>query len=44
MRWERVEVVCVVCPGCGFTFDADHTDDNDIGGYSCPECGEDGGE
>lgn len=32
-------VTCVVCPDCGFTFDADH-EDVDGSGYSCPlaEC------
>lgn len=30
------DVLCVVCPGCGFTFDADHTGPGV--GYSCPLC------
>jgi hypothetical protein len=28
------------CPGCGFTFDAIHTNDTPEGGYSCPACAE----
>jgi hypothetical protein len=36
-EWEREEnVLCVVCPDCAFTFNADHTDTG--GGYSCPCC------
>lgn len=31
-------VTCVECPGCAFTFDADHQD-VDRDGYTCPECG-----
>lgn len=31
-------VTCVVCPGCAFTFDAQHEDDTPDGGYSCPSC------
>lgn len=30
-------VRCAVCPGCAFTFDAGHID-NDGAGYSCPVC------
>lgn len=33
--WDHVQ--CVECPGCGFTFDADH-EDTEGGGYSCPVC------
>lgn len=37
-EWEIEEgVTCVVCPGCAFTFDAVHTDQD--GTYSCPNCG-----
>jgi hypothetical protein len=36
-EWEIEEGVrCVVCPTCGFTFDAIHVDVG--GGYSCPQC------
>lgn len=38
-KWERERrVTCVVCPGCAFTFDASHKDD-DMDGYTCPLCG-----
>lgn len=30
-------VTCVECPGCGFTFGADHENTNGTG-YSCPVC------
>jgi hypothetical protein len=37
--WDREgDVVCVICPDCAFTFDADHYDED--GGYSCPACAE----
>ena len=32
-------VVCVVCPGCAFTFDAVHEDDDGSRNYTCPVCG-----
>ena len=38
---EIVEVHNVqlwICGGCGFAFDAVHTDDTPEGGYSCPAC------
>jgi NTP pyrophosphatase (non-canonical NTP hydrolase) len=31
-------VTCVECPGCAFTFAADH-EDHPHGGFSCPNCG-----
>lgn len=31
-------VTCVVCPGCAFTFDAAHIDDEEGGHYTCPVC------
>ena len=33
-----INVTCVECPSCGYTFDADH---EDVGraGYTCGECG-----
>jgi hypothetical protein len=37
--WEATTVLCVTCPGCAFTMDADHVD-NDGSGYSCPVCAE----
>jgi hypothetical protein len=38
--WTReTGVTCVVCPGCAFTFDAFHTE-NDGSGYDCPACAE----
>lgn len=37
--WQYVTGVdCVVCPGCAFTFDADHIDVG-TNRYSCPCCG-----
>jgi hypothetical protein len=33
-----VGVTCVSCPGCGFTFDAEHTDEPRGDQYSCPTC------
>lgn len=40
-RWARVEgVTCVVCPGCGFTYAAEHELDRPEGGYACPNCSE----
>ena len=37
--WQTVTEICVVCPGCAFTFDASHTINDDAGGYECPDCG-----
>ncbi len=36
--WEKQEnVTCVVCPDCGFTFDAFHTEQDGVT-YVCPCC------
>ena len=38
-KWElERNVTCVVCPVCGFTFDACHVDTK-APTYSCPMCG-----
>lgn len=37
-EWVRVDgVSCVACPGCAFTFDADHVTEA-TGEYDCPNC------
>ena len=40
LPWEVIRgITCVVCPGCAFTFAAEHTDEPDGTAYSCPCCG-----
>lgn len=39
--WKsELDVSCVVCPDCAFTFADNHYDDKLEGTYSCPACGE----
>ena len=36
--WYREEAVVVVCPGCGFTYGAEHVMEA-TGLHECPVCG-----
>lgn len=36
--WLKEQTMCVVCPGCGFTFSTEHVDDGTMD-YTCPVCG-----
>lgn len=35
---ERKDIEVVMCPDCGFEYNAEHSNDNDKNDYECPLC------